>query len=548
MNLVECQALSRRILEYRDIAMDLINTRKTSIIYTTLLVIAMLFAMPGMDVHAQSADINKPTRERVKSKKAEPDKKEAKQEATPSKKQETAPVKKQEIAPAKGQDDKSGNKQDIKTAAGKEGAKTTSDTVTKTEAPKPKERKTVNTATADFDGIDVSRYQGYINWAELKKNPKINFVYIKATEGSDLIDPLYQENIRNARKQGFKVGSYHFLTTSSSMVRQFMNFAKVVKRDEQDLLPVIDVERIKPWSAQQLRDSLKVFADMVEDYYGCKPVIYAGENFFNKYLGRAFAGYPLFIARYNTVPPNVNTKWVLWQFADNGLFKGAVKGNHGEVDLSRFNKGCGVSDIAYKPAKGKPRISVMDAVDKNKEKPSNIKLTEQGKPKDVQKSAAKQKEEEQKKAERAKKENERDKRLAEEEAKNKAKEKAEADKKAKAQAERDKREKARQQAKDQKAKEEAAAKQRKAAEQKARADAEAKRKAEAEAKAKRKAAAQQAKQDKAKQQSSAKQNKTASLLGSSTTSSKMSQAQQGDSIRSARYKGRKINKSSADND
>lgn len=530
--------------------MDLINTRKISIIYTTLLVIVMFFAMPGMEAHAQSADINKPTRERVKSKNTEQDKQDVKQASTPSKKQETAPVKKQEAAPAKVQDSKSSNKQDVKPTAGKDEARTTTDTATKTEAPKPKVRKTVNTSTADFDGIDVSRYQGHINWEELKKNPKIKFVYIKATEGSDYIDPTYLENIRNARKQGFKVGSYHFLTTRSSVVTQFMNFAKTVKRDEQDLLPVIDVENIKPWSSQQLRDSLKVFADLVEEYYGCKPVIYAGESFFNKYLGRAFAGYPLFIARYNTVAPNVCAKWVLWQFADNGLFKGAVKGNYGEVDLSRFNKGCSVSDILYKPGKGKPKISVMDAVDKNKEKPSTINLTEQSKGKEVPKPSAKQlKEEEQKKAERAKKSSEREKRVAEEEAKKKAKEKAEAQKKAKAQSEREKREKARQQAKEQKAKEEAAAKQRKAAEQKARVEAERKAKEEAEAKAKRKAAAQQAKQDKAKQQSSTgKQGKSASLLGTTATTAKMSQAQQGDSIRNAKYKGRKINKSSADND
>ena len=533
-------------------------TRKTSIIYITLLVITLLLVMPGMDAHAQTAnDINKPTRERVSSKKK--DKQEStqttpskKQEAAPSKKQEAAPAKKQEAAPAKEQNTKPVAKQEAKPAD----AKPANDTAAKAVEQQPKVRKTVNTATADFDGIDVSRHQGRINWEELKKNSKIKFVYIKATEGSDYIDPTYLENIRNARKHGFKVGSYHFLSTRSSVVTQFMNFAKTVKRDEQDLLPVIDVEKIKPWSSQQLRDSLKVFADMVEDYYGCKPLIYTSEKFFTSNLGRAFADYPLFIAKYSTVAPNIGYKWIIWQFADNGLFKSAVKGNYGEVDLSRFNKGCSVNDILYRPAKGKPKISVMDAVDKNKEKPATINLTEQNKQsKESPKSAAKQKEEEQKKAEKAKQNKEREKRVAEEEAKKKAKEKAEAEKKQKAKAEQDKREKARQQAKEQKAKAEAEAKQRKAAEQKARAEAdrkaaEQKAKEEADAKAKRKAAAQKAKQEKAKQQSStgksSKTNKSASLLGSSN--SKMSKAQQGDSIRNARYQGRKINKSSADND
>ena len=526
-------------------------TRKTYKIYTALLVIAMMFAMPSMDAYAQQAnDIKKPTRERTKT--DNKNKQEVKQDAAPAKKQETTPAKKQETTPAKKQEVKPAAGQDVKTATGQtpkqDNVKSPADTATKpVEPPKPK-KQPLDTETVQFDGIDVSKHQGDINWDELKKNPKVKFVYIKATEGSDYIDPRYKQNIKEARRAGFKVGSYHFLTNRSSATSQFINFAKTANRDEQDLIPVIDVEVCKQWMSQQLRDSLKVFADLLEDYYGCKPMIYTSEKFFTKHLGRAFADYPLFIAKYNTVQPNVGYKWILWQFSDCGLFRKAVKGNAGEVDLSRFNKGCSITDLIYKPVKGKPKISVMDAVDKNKEKPATINLTEQGKNKEI--SAKQQKEEEQKKADRAKKANERDKRLAEEEAKKKAKEKAEADKKAKAQSDRNKREKERQQAKEKQAKEEAAAKQRKAAEQKAKADAEAKRKAaekaEAEAKAKRKAAAQQAKEKSKQQSNTGKTNKSASLLGSST--SRMSQAQQGDSIRNARYQGRKTNKSSADND
>ena len=518
-------------------------TRKISTKYITLLIIAVLALMPCMGAHAQSTatDINKPTRERVKNNKP------AKQEAKPVTKQDVKQdnVKQDNAKPDVKQDN-------AKPDENKDNAKPAADTTAKAAAAQPKVRKTTNTTTTDFDGIDVSKYQGNINWGELKKNPKIKFVYIKATEGSDYIDPTYLDNIRNARKHGFKVGSYHFLSTRSSVVTQFVNFARTVKRDEQDLIPVIDVEKLKPWTSQQLRDSLKVFADLVEEYYGCKPLIYTSEKFFTTNLGRAFADYPLFIAKYSTAAPNIGYKWIIWQFADNGLFKSIVKGNYGEVDLSRFNKGYGINDILYKPAKGKPKISVKDAVDKNKEKPSTINLTEQqGKNKEAPKTTTKQqKEEEQKKAERAKKNSEREKRIAEEEAK-KAKEKAEADKKAKAKADQKKQEKARQEAKEKKAKEEAEAKQRKVAEQKARNEAEAKRKAaeqkaEADAKAKRKAAAQKAKQEKVQRNNNTSKSKAASLLGSSTTN--MSKAQQGDSIRNAQYKGRKINKSSADND
>lgn len=456
----------------------------------------------------QHTDITKPTRERVNK-----DKKDDKKAA--DKKADVKPAVTKAAEP---------KKEEPKAAAtpkrDDQAAKPAADTAKAAAAVPEKPKPPTNPDNVQFDGIDISKYQGVINWEELKKQSKIKFVYIKATEGTDYVDPRYHENIRNARKHGFKVGSYHFLSTRSAATTQFLNFIRTAKREDQDLLPVIDVEYVKPWSPQQLRDSIKVFADLLEDYYGCKPLIYTSEKFFTTNLGRAFSNYPLFIAKYSNVQPSIGYKWILWQFADNGLFK-AVKGNNGLVDMSRFNTGCGINDIIYVPSKHKPKnISVKDAVD-HKEKPDKVNMTEQ-KAKEAPKPSKKQLEEAQKQAEKEKKVKERNKKLAEEEAKRKA----EADKKAQQKAEQLKRDKARQQAR----------------------EAEAKK--EAEAKAKRKAEAQKARQQKAQRDASSKTsktNKTASLMNSSSQS-KLSQSQRNDSIRNAQYKGRKTNKSSADND
>ena len=477
------------------------------------LLITLMFALQpaiGAAEPQNAVDITKPTRERVRR-----DKKDDKS-TTANKKNDNQDNNHNKDNKA---DDKKDN--DRPTPAKKEETTPKADTTAKPAQPKPKARQTVasNPDKVQFDGIDVSKHQGVINWQELKENPKIKFVYIKATEGSDYVDPRYRENIRNARKNGFKVGSYHFLSTKSSATTQFRNFINIAKRDEQDLIPVIDVENLRPWSAQQLRDSLKVFADLLEDYYGCKPLIYTSEKFFTSNLGRAFAHYPLFIAKYSSAQPNIGYKWILWQFADNGAFKPAVKGNNGLVDMSRFNKDCSINDIIYRPGKHAQRKgSVKDAVD-YKEKPSTVNMTEE-KPKEAPKLSKKQQEEAKRKADKEKKAKERNKKIAEEE----AKKKAEADRKAKEKAEHLKKEKAQQQAR------EAAAKK------------------EAEDKAKRKAAAQKAREEKAKQKASNKTStkKSVSLLNSS--SSKLTQSQRNDSIRNARLKGRKINKSSADND
>lgn len=486
----------------------------------TILVTLLLSLHPIIAGGApQHTDITKPTRERVsqkdKNKDNNKDKKaDNKKDEKKDDKKTAKPAAQTPVPPKENNVAKPAVAKDVKPAA----PKRDSDSVAKADKPKPKVRQTFNADNALFDGIDVSKHQGYIDWAQLKNNTKIKFVYIKATEGTDYVDPRYKENIRNARKHGFKVGSYHYLTTKSSATTQFHNFIRTANREEQDLLPVIDVEVIGRWSSQQLRDSLKVFADLVEDYYGCKPLIYTSEKFFTKHLGRAFADYPLFIAKYSNAQPNIGYKWILWQFSDYGLFKTGVKGNNGLVDLSRFNKGCTVNDIIYKPGKHKPKSSVHDAVDR-KDKPSSVNLTEQ-KTKETPKMSKRQQEEAQKQAEKDKKTRERNKKIAEDEAKKKEEEA----KKAKEKQERLKKEKARQQAR------EAAAKK------------------EAEEKAKRKANAQKARQEKANSQKnkSNKSNKSASLLNSS--SSKLSQSQRNDSIRASQYNGRKTNKSSADND
>ena len=502
-----------------------------TILYSILAFLILLLPQAGA-ASPQQADINKPTRERVKkdSKKAD-DKKDAKADANKDTKKDTkkdeAVKKAQPKADKKNADVK---KDDVK----KDGA-----------VEEKKEQKSappaLTPASVVYDGIDVSKHQGKINWDAIKKNSRIKYVYIKATEGSDLVDECYQRNIREARHAGLKVGSYHYLSNRSSVTTQFKNFASTANRDEQDLIPVIDVEVCKQWSAQQLRDSLMVFSRMVEDYYGCKPIIYTYETFFKSYLGKAFAHYPIFIAKYPKNPddkPNINgVKWLIWQFSETGR----INGINGYVDMGRFNTGVSINDILYRPPKGKPKISVKDAVDRNKPKPTTINMKEEAKPKETPTSTAKQKEDANKKAEIEKRKAESDKKKAQAEAeakakaeaKNKAKAEAKARADAKAKAEADAKAKA-------KAKAEADAK----ARAKAKAEADAKAKAEADAKAKRKAEAKKNREAQAKQ-SQKKSNSTVSLYSGSRG---ISQTQRNDSIRSAKTQGRKTNKSSADND
>lgn len=508
------------------------NGKHRNTIYA-LLITTLMVLLPSTGVAMpQHTDIKKPTRERVKkdnnadkdkksaqnknndSKKADDKKKEETKKKDEAKKDDkNAPVKatvkpaaKQEETTKPAQD----NKKDLKAAPPVDEKKKEE---VKEQESKPAPPRPVD---MNFDGIDVSKYQLNINWDEIKKNPKIQYVYIKATEGCDHTDHRYEDNIRNARKHGVKVGSYHYLTNRSSATAQFQNFVRTARKEEQDLIPFIDVEECSRWNSQQLRDSLKVFADLLEDYYGCKPLIYTSESFFNKHLGRAFKDYPLFIAKYSANAPSIGYNWIMWQYSDKGTIPG-IKSN---VDLSRFNKGYSLNDIIYRPgkAKSKPKGSVKDAVDR-KEKPASVEMSS-GKTKPAPTPSKRQQAEEKKKAEKEKKNIERNRKLAEDD----AKKKAEDERRAKAKEEQINKQKERQ-----KAREEAARK-------------------EKEAKDKRKADAQKAREQKAQNQAAKKAASKTNKKAASTLTTKMSQAQHNDSIRTAKNQGQRTNKSSADND
>ena len=192
------------------------------------------------------------------------------------------------------------------------------------------------TTNTHFNGIDISHHQGKIDWKQVAKEERVSFVYIKATEGGTYQDPLYKHNLKQARKRGLKVGSYHFLRTTSSIWLQYLNIMCHIKKEKQDLVPMIDVEECKHWTSEQLQDSLKLLVRLIENEYGQKPIIYAGQNFYTKRLGNKFADYPLWIARYGDVPPALNAPYSIWQFTQ----KGKLTGIKGYVDLNRFAPNC----------------------------------------------------------------------------------------------------------------------------------------------------------------------------------------------------------------
>lgn len=205
--------------------------------------------------------------------------------------------------------------------------------------------------TGNFDftgrrGIDISHYQGNIDWAQVATDPQVKYVYMKATESNGFVDKTFARNLKEAQAVGLPVGAYHFFNPNTSARSQFENFRRVVDPQTQDLIPVVDVEQRGSCDLSGFRTRLQQFCDLVEQEYGVKPVIYCGAYFYNKYLTGMFYGYKIFCARYTTdrgIDPEFepNCHLVLWQHSD----KGSIKGIRGNVDLSRFCGNYNLNDI-----------------------------------------------------------------------------------------------------------------------------------------------------------------------------------------------------------
>ena len=98
----------------------------------------------------------------------------------------------------------------------------------------------------EIHGIDISHYQGKIDWEQLKnamiKGCPVRFVIIKSTEGSSRLDENFRENFNQARDFGFIRGVYHFWSNRSTARRQAYYFLDQVHLTDGDLPPVLDIE------------------------------------------------------------------------------------------------------------------------------------------------------------------------------------------------------------------------------------------------------------------------------------------------------------------
>lgn len=193
----------------------------------------------------------------------------------------------------------------------------------------------------EVKGVDVSAYQGDIDWNTLSKQG-IEFAFIKATEGSSFIDEKFNINYQNASKTNLKIGAYHFFSYDSEGSTQADNFIRTVPKEDNMLPPVIDVEfygdKYKDIpNVEETQKQLNILLQKLEDYYEKKPIIYATYKAYNLYIAHSFKDNYIWIRDVYFRPKlKDNREWTFWQYTDRARLDG-YNGKEKRIDVNVFN-------------------------------------------------------------------------------------------------------------------------------------------------------------------------------------------------------------------
>lgn len=195
-------------------------------------------------------------------------------------------------------------------------------------------------------GIDVSHYQGNIDWAKVKAAGNA-FAFAKATQGVSMIDSMFAPNWKNMQNAGVVRGAYHFFTAVGDPLQQAQHYINNVPNYAQaDLPPMLDLEDrtgAQQIGKAQLVTNVHQWMRKVGTHFNRIPILYCDSSFASEWLDESFAEYALFIAEYGVSAPRLPSwadKWTFWQYSSTGI----VEGVNGHVDQDKWS-GTDIDDL-----------------------------------------------------------------------------------------------------------------------------------------------------------------------------------------------------------
>lgn len=198
-------------------------------------------------------------------------------------------------------------------------------------------------------GIDISHYQGSIDFAKVKADG-IGIVIIKATEGRTYKDSYFKTNYANAKANGLLVGAYHFLRGNAAE-DEVDNFLSVVSGLEFDCKLIIDAE-VDLGGVDVTSRQIRQFADILKAN-GKDIALYTGEYFYNNNMNDSVKDIPLWVAKYSSNKPNVSKEYIGWQYTSDGRVSGICT----RVDMNEFSEDILIKDLVpNNPSSPQPAV------------------------------------------------------------------------------------------------------------------------------------------------------------------------------------------------
>jgi lysozyme len=197
-------------------------------------------------------------------------------------------------------------------------------------------------------GIDISHYQGVVDWAALKASSGEQFVYAKATEGTSIVDPYFHDNWAGIKSAGLFRGAYHFFHPDQDAFAQAAFFIErltiangSILHCPGDLPAALDLETTGGCSPDVILSGVTKWLEMVGLATGRRPLLYTYTSFWRDTLHNPteLSNYPLWIAQYSAAVPAKIGGWpdyTIWQYGQTPVAGISVK-----TDVNSFN---GTSD------------------------------------------------------------------------------------------------------------------------------------------------------------------------------------------------------------
>ncbi len=196
---------------------------------------------------------------------------------------------------------------------------------------------TVCAAGDTVSGIDVSEFQGSVDWPTVAKSG-MGFAIARVSDGTDTLDPQFAANWSGIKAAGMVRGVYQFFRASQDPTAQAnLLVTQVGTLDPGDLSPVADVEVLDGESGATLIANLNTWVSVIQTATGRTPMIYASPGFWDALPSTgSFGSLGSWVADWGPSCPDTSTPWTnwqFWQFSDSG----SVGGISGDVDLDEFN-------------------------------------------------------------------------------------------------------------------------------------------------------------------------------------------------------------------